>query len=151
MRDMFHYEPGVVSAICSNLSKACTKQFKDEEAQLFNRLALYFATLVPQSESVGFQDLDTRIQEDLATLYPTATIKAETQEDRGVQRALLWGKKVTSIHKSLLGRFQKQQDDLLKTGGLYVCEACGFIAIATEIPAICPICKAPASRFSKIS
>ncbi|MHC1692400.1 MAG: rubredoxin-like domain-containing protein [Sphaerochaetaceae bacterium] len=100
---------------------------------------------------MGFHELDAHIQEDLATLYPDATSVAEALKDRGAQRALLWGKKVTSIHKSLLGRFQKQQNELLKAGHLYICEACGFIAIASEAPAICPICKAPASRFNMIS
>jgi len=34
---------------------------------------------------------------------------------------------------------------------LFVCEACGFIFLGKAAPEICPVCKAPAKRFSKVS
>lgn len=151
MRGTTTYSPVALSAICSNLSKACSKQFRMKEAGLFSQLADYFGNHAPAMEDVSFMSLETSAQEDLVKHYPSITKEAEEFGDRGTLRALTWGKKVTSIHKSLLGRYQKQQDSLLDSGNLYVCEACGFIGLSPEVPELCPICKAPASRFTKIS
>ncbi len=151
MRGTNTYSPVALSAICSNLSKACSKQFRTKEADLFSQLADYFGKHAPVVDNESFQTLESSAQEDLVRFYPSISKLAEEIGDRGTQRALTWGKKVTSIHKSLLGRFQKQQDSLLDSGNLYICEACGFIGLSPDTPELCPICKAPASRFTKIS
>ncbi len=147
---MTQFEPGAVSSICSNLAKASAKQHRTEEAELFSTLAAYFSDAVSLPDGVTFNDLEGMIQEDLAKRYPSAVLEAEGAGDRGAQRALLWGKKVTSIQKSLLARFKKEQESLLTGRKLFVCEACGFISLGDNIPVICPICKAPASRFSQV-
>ena len=39
---------------------------------------------------------------------------------------------------------------LLKNKNVFVCEICGYIHIGDEAPDICPICKVPKFKFSKI-
>lgn len=141
---------GALAAICTNLSKACDKQLRPTEAGLFDKLAAYFSRSAGVSGSVSFNDLDDYIASDTENGYVAVEGRAQQVGDRGSLRCVTWGKKVTAIHKSVLARYAKQGDALLEGSNLYVCEACGFIAIAKEVPDLCPICKAPASRFSKI-
>jgi rubrerythrin len=53
------------------------------------------------------------------------------------------------ILKTLVGRVVSKGDAVLAEGqSFYVCDGCGFIYAGAEAPAVCPICKAPASRFA---
>ncbi|MDD3823177.1 MAG: rubredoxin [Sphaerochaetaceae bacterium] len=144
------YSSGALSVICSNLTKACEKQMRPAEAEQFRTIGTYFATQATKSEAKAFADLNGLIAQDLEQGYPQVASAAEVAGDRGALRCMTWGKKVTSIHKSVLARYEKQGDALLAGNNLFVCEACGFIAIAPTVPELCPICKAPASRFVKI-
>jgi hypothetical protein len=141
---------GALAAICTNLSKACDKQVRPTEAGLFDKLAAYFSQSAGVVGPVSFDDLGTYIASDTESGYVAVEGRAQQVGDRGALRCVTWGKKVTAIHKSILARYAKQGDALLEGSNLYVCEACGFIAIAKEVPDLCPICKAPASRFSNI-
>lgn len=58
------------------------------------------------------------------------------------------GEKVTWTQKALLDRYAARSEDLLVGKDFYLCEACGFIFLGTEMPEVCPVCKAPRSRFS---
>jgi rubrerythrin len=60
------------------------------------------------------------------------------------------GEKVSKLLKSLLDRQEKQKDGLLENTKVFVCEICGFVTVADAPPQICPICKAPRSRFSEV-
>jgi rubrerythrin len=151
MSDAVDMAPAALSAVCSNLSKACAKQLRKREADLFKSLSDYFNSRVIQVADADLNQLEAIAKQELAKDYPSLMVVAEEAGDRGTQRALTWGKKVTSIHTSLLARYQKQKDALLENNNLYVCEACGFIAVAAAVPDLCPICKAPAARFTKIS
>ena len=91
------------------------------------------------------------IAQDIDRTYLEVEQVAKSVGDRGTLRCMTWGKKVTAIHKSILARFEKQGDSLLEGNRLYVCEACGFIAISAQVPELCPICKAPSSRFVTVS
>ena len=144
------YSEGALAVICTNLSKACEKQMRPTEAGLFNRLSSYFGKTADAMDAASFGDLEAYIASDIAEGYGEVETFAGTVGDRGSLRCMTWGKKVTAIHKSVLARYEKQGDALLDGKNLYVCEACGFIAIALEVPELCPICKAPASRFSKM-
>ncbi len=151
MSDAVDMAPAALSAVCSNLSKACAKQLRKREADLFKSLSDYFNSKVIRVADADLNQLEEIAKQELAKNYPSLMVIAEEAVDRGTQRALTWGKKVTSIHTSLLARYQKQKDALLENNNLYVCEACGFIAVAAAVPDLCPICKAPAARFTKIS
>ncbi|HCG63654.1 MAG: rubredoxin [Spirochaetae bacterium HGW-Spirochaetae-4] len=141
---------GALAAICTNLSKACDKQMRPTEAGLFDKLASYFSQSAGVAGPVSINDLDANIAADTESGYIAVESRAQQVGDRGALRCVTWGKKVTAIHKSVLVRYAKQGDALMEGSNLYVCEACGFIAIAKEVPGLCPICKAPASRFTKI-
>ncbi len=93
---------------------------------------------------MAFKDL---ISNDLSLVYPEIQAKAEKVGDRGVLRALRWGQKVTAIQKSLVDRYAAKGEALIENNDLFVCEACGFIYLGTKAPDLCPVCKAPKSRF----
>ena len=148
--DKKQYSVKSMSAICSNMAKACEKQSRPVEMALFKQLGSYYESLVQPAKPESFSDLSGYISVDLVKTYEEVAAVAASAGDRGALRCMTWGKKVTSIHKSVLARYEKQGDALLEGSNLYVCEACGFIAIAPSVPELCPICKAPASRFTKV-
>lgn len=144
------YSERALSAICSNLAKACEKQHKAEEASLFKDLSTYFNQQTKGEQKLENSQLSGYIATDIETNYSAIENSATAVGDRGALRCMTWGKKVTAIHKSILTRYEKQKENLLTNNNLYVCDACGFIAIAPQVIEICPICKAPSSRFVKI-
>ena len=103
-----------------------------------------------QEEKDTLAVLSDLLEKDTGTYYPLAFQKAKDAENRGALRALTWGKKVSAIQKSLLKRYKQAGGDFSKGDeALYVCEACGFIYTGISPPEICPVCKAPSSRFTK--
>ncbi len=141
--------PLETAALCSGLARGCEKQYLPEQAALFTRLAEYFTSVAPRPDEAGFAELQSAAQADLDDAFPAAKAAAEAQGDRGAQRALVWGDKVTRIQKSLLARYQKQGEALLEGQNVYVCSICGFIAVGSAPPALCPVCKAPDWKFEK--
>ena len=140
----------VLSVLFSNLSKACTKQLRLEEAELFNKLSLYFENKMSTLKENVISDIGALIKADLDLKYGNAMNVAKMEKDRGALRALTWGEKATRIQNSVLTRYEKQKDELLKNKNVFVCEICGYIHIGDEAPDICPICKVPKFKFSKI-
>ena len=137
-----------LSVIFSNIAKAAGKQQLSEKEGLFNALANKFRT--PESEEGEFQDFKDLINKDLSSNYPELQSKAEKVGARGVLRAIRWGQKVSTLQKSLVDRYTAKGEALTENKELYVCEACGFIYLGMKVPEICPVCKAPKSRFSSI-
>lgn len=148
--DMKEMSPLEVSALCTNLARGCEKQYKPEEAALFNELAGYFKTASAPAKGSYFNQLIVLIEKDLEEGFPNANAVASDAKDRGALRALVWSEKVTRIQKSLLTRYQKEGDELLTNTGVYVCTICGFIYIGDTPPEICPVCKVPNWKFEKI-
>lgn len=144
------YSYGQLAFIFSNLAKAAEKQTHIEISSLTSELSAYFSQSIPLKSEVNKDSFLASVVNDIDNLYPQVTASGEEVGDRGALRCATWGKKVTSIHKSLLARYEKQGDALLEGKEVYVCEACGYIAIGEEVPNLCPICKAPSSRFVKI-
>lgn len=141
---------GEISALCSNLSKGCEKQYRVEEADLFNKLAEYYKNKRGHVEERQLKDLTELIEQDLNTDYIKANVIANKLEDRGTLRALTWGEKVTRMINSLLSRYENQQDKLLENTHVYVCEICGFIYVGDNVPEICPVCKVPKMKITEI-
>ncbi len=139
-----------VSALCTNLARGCEKQYKPEEAALFEELAGYFKTNSAPAKDPDFNQLLALIEKDLEEGFPNANAAASNEKDRGALRALVWSEKVTRIQKSLLARYQKEGDAMLENTGVYVCTICGFIYIGDTLPEICPVCKVPNWKFEKI-
>jgi len=142
---------GELAALCSNLAKGCEKQYRAEEAGLFNELAAYYESRAPQPAAKDFAELLSLVEADLKTGYPAAKEAATAGQDRGALRALTWGEKVSRILVSLLGNQEKQGDEMLKGANVYVCEICGFIYIGDAPPAVCPVCKVPNLKIQMIA
>jgi rubrerythrin len=144
------YGYGELALICSNLAKSSEKQLMGESSKLFGALAQFFEENSPREESLNVETLVSQVTEDVQQNYLTLSQESEKHGDRGSLRCSTWGKKVSAIHKSIIARYEKQGEALFEGKKVWVCEACGFIAISEEVPTMCPICKAPSSRFSLI-
>ncbi|EHL05694.1 rubredoxin [Desulfitobacterium hafniense DP7] len=148
--DMRELSFGELSALCSNLAKGCEKQYRNEEADLFNQLAEYYNSRNSLAEEGSLKELMVLIEEDLNSAYPHVNGVAARAADRGALRALVWGEKVTRILNSLLNRYNKQGEALLANTHVYVCEICGFVYIGEEAPEICPVCKVPRKKITEV-
>ena len=150
LTDMKEMSPLEISALCTNLARGCEKQYKLDEATLFNDLAKYFKQSSALAKDPDFDQLSTLIKKDLEEGFPNANAIAADTKDRGALRALVWSEKVTRILKSLLTRYQKEGDSMLENTGVYVCTICGFVYIGDNPPDICPVCKVPNWKFEKV-
>lgn len=147
--DMQKLSPGALSILCSNLARGCEKQYKEEEAALFREIAAWFAAAAPAARETGVDALASRIGEDLAA-YPTLNAAAAQAGDRGTQRICVWGEKVTAILKTLVERYRREGEAMLRDTDIWVCSVCGFAYVGKEPPQLCPVCKVPAWKFEKI-
>lgn len=138
-----------LSVIFSNISKGFEKQYKAEEAGLAKELADYYEKRTPELAK-SFKELASAINQELEKKYPLASSVASEKGDRGALRALTWGEKVTRMLKSVLARYEKEGDDLLKGVDVYVCDICGYIYIGNDLPEICPVCKVPKYKLLKV-
>lgn len=150
LMEMQELSQGELSALFSNLSKGCEKQYRPEEAELFKQLADYYHNQRMADDKRQLCDISALIVQDLDSGYPIANAAATAAADRGALRALVWGEKVTRILASILCRFEKQQDSILENTNIYVCEICGFVYIGDEPPEICPVCKVPNMKIRRI-
>lgn len=153
--DLKEMSPLELSALCANLKRGCEKQYKPEEAALFNELAEYFKKAAAPATGatglgIGIGRLLMLIEKDLEEGFPNAMAVSRADGDRGALRALVWSEKVTRILKTLLTRYQKEGDAMLEHTGVYVCSVCGFIYIGDDLPDICPVCKVPSWKFERI-
>lgn len=147
MKEMSSLE---ISALCTNLARGCEKQYKPEEAALFNELAGYFKKASAPADNPNIDQMIELIERDLEEGFPNANAVAADVKDRGALRALVWSEKVTRILKSLLTRYQKEGDAMMENTGVYVCTICGFVYIGDTPPEICPVCKVQNWKFEKI-
>ena len=147
--DMQKLSPGALSILCSNLARGCEKQYKEEEAALFREIAAWFAAAAPAARETGVDALASRIGEDLAA-YPALNATAVQAGDRGTQRICVWGEKVTAILKTLVERYRREGEAMLRDTDIWVCSVCGFAYVGKEPPQLCPVCKVPAWKFEKI-
>ncbi|MGI6031768.1 MAG: [FeFe] hydrogenase, group A [Eubacteriales bacterium] len=148
--DMKQLSAGELSAVCSNLARGCEKQYQQREADLFRELADFFAAATPALPQEDLEGLLRRVEADLNEGYPALHAQAEAVSDRGTQRICVWGEKVTRILQSLLNRYRKEGDAMLKNTQVWVCSVCGFLYVGDSAPELCPVCKVPAWKFEKI-
>ncbi len=147
MRELSARELG---ALCSSLQKACGKQLRSEEAELFGRLASYYEQKREPLPDAGFKLLLDLINEDLGRAYAEVNSLASQDKDRGTLRAMVWGEKVSKLLKSLMVRYEKQGSGLLENTSVWVCEICGFVYVGEQPPAVCPICKVPSFKIHAV-
>ena len=147
--------------VCSNFEQAAEKQKRENMSKLFGLLARSFLIQAmarekargkaPSDEKL-LSSMQEAIEQDLKQSYTGGERVVKEAGHRGALRALTWGSKVSAIQKSVLKRYLKLGDELLKEGqAVHVCQACGFVGIGDAPPGICPVCKAPSSRFVTIT
>ena len=147
--DLTELSIGQLAALCSNLARGCRKQYKEEEALLFDKLADYFTASVKPIDDVTVEKLATKLSEDI-DLYPSVRATVDSQKDRGAARVCVWGDKVTRILESLVSRYLKEGEKMLEGKNVYVCSVCGFVYIGDKAPDLCPVCKVPSWKFDKV-
>ena len=141
---------GEISAICSNLAKGCEKQRLTAEMEAWNKLAEYYKSKVVLDADAELPNAARLLGDDFAGRFPAATKAAKAVSDRGALRSLAWSERVSIIMQTLLDRFAREGDAMLRDTKIYVCEICGFISIGDAPPEICPICKVPNFRITQV-
>lgn len=144
------YSIGELSAICSNLSKACEKQYLPVETELFNELATYFELRVQREETSDFKQLQVCIQDDLDTSFSLANLIAKDKNDRGAMRSLKWSEQVTRMLNAHINKYETQGAESVEGAKVYVCEICGFLYAGEVCPDICPVCKVPSMKLTQV-
>lgn len=139
-----------MSALCSNFAKGCEKQYLTRESELFFKLADYYKMKAGTIQDQSMEVLLEKVNQNLEGDYPDATGAANAAKDRGALRALVWSEKVTRMLNSLMSRYAQEKDSLLENTNVYVCEICGFVYIGDVPPAICPVCKVPNRKMTKM-
>ena len=147
--DLTELSIGQLAALCSNLARGCRKQYKEEEALLFDKLSDYFTASVKPIDDVTVEKLAAKLSEDI-DLYPGVRATVDSQKDRGAARVCVWGDKVTRILESLVSRYLKEGEKMLEGKNVYVCSVCGFVYIGDKAPDLCPVCKVPSWKFDKV-
>jgi len=149
-KDMLKLSIGQISALCSNLARACEKQYKIEAAEQYTILADYFASITPALPQSDISDIATLIQTDLEDGYQNIRSVAQEKKDRGALRVCVWGEKVTRILNALIERYEKEGEKFLADTEVWVCTTCGFIWVGDTAPSICPVCKVPDWKFERV-
>lgn len=148
--DMRKLSVGELSAVCSNLARGCEKQYKQEESELFTKLAKYFADITPAENSAEAAEIAKLLQKDLTEGYENAKSTAGEKRDRGALRVCAWGEKVTRILNTLVQKYEKEGEAFLENTEVWVCTVCGFVFVGDRAPELCPVCKVPSWKFEKI-
>lgn len=136
------------AAILANLARGYEKQFQAEKAAQYKKLADYYAACIQPAGDAA--SLRAALQDDLSKGYAKAFDAARAMKDRGAQRALTWGEKVSRIQDSIVSRLQAKGAADYENSRVFVCDACGFIFIGDAAPDICPVCKVPAFKFDEV-
>ena len=139
-----------LSAVCSNLARGCEKQYKADQAAAFTRLADWLRGRAEPIADPTFDALLGRIEQDLSDGYPAASAVSDQARDRGALRSLVWSEKVTRMLQSLLTRYAREGEAMLKDTGVWVCTICGFIYVGDVPPELCPVCKVPNRKLERI-
>ena len=139
-----------LSAVCSNLARGCEKQYNADQAAAFTRLADW---LRERAEPFAVSNLDAllaKVEQALSEGYPTANAVSGQVSDRGALRSLVWSEKVTRMLQSLLTRYSREGEAMLKDTGVWVCTICGFVYVGDTPPELCPVCKVPSHKLERI-
>lgn len=150
MDAMKELSQGELSALCSNLAKACEKQQLFEQQKRFAELADYYNMRTEPVDGVNLESVKALVRGDLDSGFGPAFEQAHADHDRGALRALTWSQKATALLDSLLKRYESKGDALVAGTNVYVCEICGFIFVGDNPPDICPICKVPKSKIVRV-
>lgn len=139
-----------LSVLLSNLARGCEKQYKTREMELFMKLSQYFQDKTQPIDNAKVEAIAAALLKESGELFPQARQAATEVKDRGALRAITWGEKVTTILNSLVNRYLKEGNNLVKGKHIYVCTICGFIYIGDKVPDLCPVCKVQSFKFEEV-
>ncbi len=137
-----------ISYICSNLAKACEKQYLDEEKELFEKLAVHYEQK-EETKKGTLKDVQTSVNSDIKEFENAMNI-ADKYQDRGAKRVINWASKSTNMMNVILTNYQEKGLDYIKNNKIWVCDICGFIYIGNTPPKTCPICKVPSLKILEV-
>lgn len=137
-----------ISYICSNLAKACEKEYKEEEQKLFTELATYFEKKT-KVESGTLEDIKQANEQERKEI-DSAMNMADKNSDRGAKRVLTWANKTSNMMKIILENYETKGLEYIKNTKIWVCDICGFIYIGEEPPKVCPVCKVPSFKILEV-
>ena len=137
-----------ITYICSNLAKACEKEYKEEEQNLFIELATYFEKKA-KAGSGTLEDIKQANEQERKEIE-SAMNMADKNSDRGAKRVLTWANKTSNMMKIILENYETKGLDYIKNTKIWVCDICGFIYIGEEPPKVCPVCKVPSFKILEV-
>lgn len=144
------YTSAELSAIFSNLAKGWEKQYQTETAQLCQQIAAYYSNHNQTEQDADWPILSKLLDEDLNSGFKVGNNIASFQADRGALRALKWAEQVSRMANVHVNRITTEGKSFIETTNVFVCEICGFIYVGDEKPEICPVCKVPNMKMTKI-
>ena len=145
LRVLSNYEKAF---ICSNLAKACEKEYKEEEKELFLQLTDQFLKVEKKVDGT-FTDLVNAVHEEISLLEEADRV-ADKAGDRGAKRVITWASKTANVMKMILEKYEKKGIDYILNSKIWVCDICGFVFIGDVPPKVCPICKVPGFKILEV-
>lgn len=137
-----------IAYICSNLAKACEKEYLEEEQKLFQDLATHYLNKEKPSDG-NLNNIQDKIKEDLEEFKKAMKIATE-YNDSGAKRVITWANKATNMMNVILNNYKEKGIDYIKNTKIWVCDICGFIYIGDVPPTVCPICKVPSFKILEV-
>ena len=136
-----------IAYICSNLAKACDKQYLEEEKGLYLELFEYFKSKDINNGSIN--NLVEMFNND-ANLLNDAFNIVNNYDDSGAKRVLTWATKTNNIINSVIKNYSVKGIEYIKNNKIWVCDICGFVFIGDVPPQVCPICKVPNFKILEV-
>ena len=137
-----------IAYICSNLAKACEKQYLEEEKNLFQELYTHYISK-EENQNGNLTDIQNNVKNDTEEFKKAMDI-ADKYQDRGAKRVINWASKATNMMNVILKNNNKKGIDYIKNTKIWVCDICGFIYIGDIPPKTCPICKVPSFKILEV-
>ena len=137
-----------IAYICSNLAKACEKQYLEEEKNLFQELYTHYISK-EENQNGNLTDIQNNVKNDTEEFKKAMDI-ADKYQDRGAKRVINWASKATNMMNVILNNYNEKGIDYIKNTKIWVCDICGFIYIGDIPPKTCPICKVPIFKILEV-
>lgn len=137
-----------IAYICSNLAKACEKQYLEEEQKLFTELYNHYLNKEKDLEGT-LENVKEKVNKDLEEFDKAFQI-ADKYQDRGAKRVLTWASKATNMMNVIINNYKEKGIDYIKNTKIWVCDICGFIYVGDVPPTVCPICKVPSFKILEV-
>ena len=137
-----------IAYICSNLAKACEKQYLEEEKNLFQELYTHYISK-EENQNGNLTDIQNNVKNDTEEFKKAMDI-ADKFQDRGAKRVINWASKATNMMNVILNNYNEKGIDYIKNTKIWVCDICGFIYIGDIPPKTCPICKVPSFKILEV-